>query len=368
MGTGLLQPRYSPCLAYAWRTSVFAVMSVALAHLTTAGCGNTRCTSCGDTIDLLQDAHSDIGTDCEAPGQCGASGDASDDHSLGPCSEMDVVTQKCEEGVIDHGGCWPACADMVTIPAGEFWMGCNFGEDPYCQRHESPMHLVYLDEYRIDRTEVTYFAYLLCVWAGACAGEFRNSVLPDSMEVWQESLTEPVWPVTWAQANTYCNWAGKRLPTEAEWEKAARGTDMRSFPWGNQQPNCCLIAAGLHGYTCHGCLPWEAEESYPLAVGTRPAGASPYGVLDMAGNVSEWVADVHSAYYYDESPYYNPVNTQPSAWADDVYHVYRDTRAWLYLGDDTIWGLPWVTRRGAESDGEWTCLSRWCLMGFRCAM
>jgi len=166
---------------------------------------------------------------------------------------------------------------MVYVPAGEFEMGSNASAD------EQPIHTVYLDAFWIDKTEITNSMYRLCFESGFCKDTSRISLHDTNM------ANHPVAGVTWQQAATYCEWAGKRLPTEAEWEKAARGTDGRSFPWGDQASGCYI-----------GCTGSEQP------VGSYPGGASPYGALDMAGNLWEWVADWYDKDYYNLSPVQNP--------------------------------------------------------------
>jgi formylglycine-generating enzyme required for sulfatase activity len=184
---------------------------------------------------------------------------------------------------------------MVYVPAGEFIMGSTdedvdavMGECPGCMQasftDESPQHSVYLDAFWIDQTEVTNAQYEKCLEAGSCK----------EPQCWDEkdynSPEQPVVCVTWDDAQAYAIWAGGRLPTEAEWEKAARGTDGRLYPWGNHFDCAMANLAGCPG-------PFAAEP-----VGSYPAGASPYGALDMAGNVSEWVADWYAQDYYASSP------------------------------------------------------------------
>lgn len=172
---------------------------------------------------------------------------------------------------------------QVYVPAGEFKMGNRSGGS-------DPSHIVFLDAYWMDRVEVTNAMYKLCVSAKACS-------LPadDNTAYHQWSYRDhPVTYITWFQAEAYCQWAGRRLPTEAEWEKAARGTDERRYPWGNAPPNARL--ANFDGTMIH-----EALSSFRYALG-----ASPYGVLNMSGNVREWVADWYDPNYYYVSPYANP--------------------------------------------------------------
>jgi len=199
----------------------------------------------------------------------------------------------------------PFGVEMVLIPAGEFIMGLDDGLGD-----ERPAHPVYLDDYYIDLTETTNAQYRACVEAGACDPPQRTDCcteFPGAYIAWPDYFENPAFDaypvifVRWLDAQTYCAWRGARLPSEAEWEKAARGPAGGEYPWGDDPP-----APGLLNYYW---LPGEFPERplYTTApVGSYPAGASPYGVLDMAGNVYEWVADWYARDYYALSPYENP--------------------------------------------------------------
>ncbi len=173
-------------------------------------------------------------------------------------------------------------APMVDVPAGWFLMGQDDGP-----RSNRPQRLVYLDAYAIDRTEVTNAAFAAYVRE---TGQ-RPEGWDDTVVATQGDL--PVVAVLWRDADAYCRWAGQRLPTEAEWEKAARGTDGRIYPWGKAWDPARANTA-------------EAGHGGPRPVGSLPAGASPYGALDMAGNAAEWVADTFEFDYYSRAPDHNP--------------------------------------------------------------
>jgi len=187
--------------------------------------------------------------------------------------------------------------EMVFIPAGEFQMGCDLNNtsEENCQESELPLHPVDLDAYYIDKYEVTNILYRQCETDGICSPPYDTGTWTRSSYYDNPVYSNfPVVFILWSQAHTFCNWAGKRLPTEAEWEKAARGTsDTRKYPWGNQDGDCSLANSGM----CTGDT---------VEVGSYQSGASPYGVMDMAGNVYEWVNDWYDDVYYSVSPYKNP--------------------------------------------------------------
>ena len=208
--------------------------------------------------------------------------------------------------------------DMVRVPAGEFFVGCDRKiPQPHCT-NAKPGRKILLDSFLIDRTEVTVADYRRCIRSGKCAQStamtgtdcnFRKSGRDD----------HPINCVDWVGAAAYCRAQGKRLPTDDEWEKAARGTDGRVYPWGNKRdPRLANLVGELDGY----------DKTAP--VGSFPLGASPYGVLDMVGNVSEWTAD----WFYrgrnrslrGGAAYGSPIianvlyrnNTQPANWSAHI--------------------------------------------------
>jgi len=152
-------------------------------------------------------------------------------------------------------------------------MGSDTGSDD-----EKPVHKVYLADYYIDKYETTNAQYISCMNANKCS--------PSQCEDYKGGkVNQPVVCIDWMQAKNYCEFAGKRLPTEAEWEKAARGTDGRIYPWGNDEPNGTL-------------LNYNRSVGGTTEVGSYPKGASLYGVMDMAGNVREWTSSDYKAYPY----------------------------------------------------------------------
>jgi formylglycine-generating enzyme required for sulfatase activity len=195
--------------------------------------------------------------------------------------------------------------DMVYVPEGEFLMGSNVDS-----AEEKPAHTVYLDALWIDRTEVTYAQFVrflnhLGGHEGQCLGydcnelkdgdKHSHMLYQDGQYVVEAGYGDfPMAEVTWYGAQAYCDWVGKRLPTEAEWEKAARGTDGRRYPWGKSAANCTRA----NFRTC---------VRSTISVGSYPAGASPYGALDMAGNVYEWTLD-----WYDRDHYQTPAASEPN--------------------------------------------------------
>lgn len=195
----------------------------------------------------------------------------------------------------------PVQEEMILIPAGPFLRGTDVGGFD-----ERPPREIFLDAFRIDRYEVTNYQYAQF----ASATGHRKAGPPSRYAKNVGKMRGPNQPavyVSWDDAGAYCQWKGKRLPTEAEWEKAMRGTDGRLWPWGNtEHPTNANWARVNDGY----------EASAP--VGTFKSDASPYGVMDGAGNVMEWVEDWYSEGYYKESPEKNPPGPEHG-----VYRVLR---------------------------------------------
>ncbi len=242
---------------------------------------------------------------------------------------------------------------QLFISSGTFIMG---GLDVYRKSNEIPPHEVYLNAYWIDQVEVTNGMYNLCVQAGSCRSPARNSS-DNRLEYFgnPEFQDYPVVHVAWYDAHAYCQWAERRLPTEAEWEHAARGDDKRNFPWGDEPPNeYNSNSLNIVGDTSR--------------VGSYAEGASPFGVLDMAGNVWEWVADRYRPDYYGKSVYENPGG--PSD--DDVFNDLRVIRGGSYRDD---WVILRLANRSylagpnpsAQPTDEAYYGRSSAMIGFRCA-
>ncbi len=183
-------------------------------------------------------------------------------------------------------------AGMVGVPAGPYWMGCNERVDTECDDDEKEGRVLELSAFFIDRTEVTVGAYKECVEAGAC----KDSMFRErrSCNYGKDDRDDyPMNCVRWLGAKTYCEWAGKRLPTEHEWEKAARGPTGLKYPWGNADFGSAKVAniADATSRIPFGRPDYDDGFAKVAPVGQFPAGKSPYGALDMVGNVVEWTGD-----------------------------------------------------------------------------
>jgi len=206
---------------------------------------------------------------------------------------------------------------MVTVSGGSFWQGCNAAVNTFCVAHKSPYHEVTVPAFEIDRFEVTVGLYGDCVTGGSCTAPTGTSPGCNWNKAGKEA--HPVNCITWYQAGEYCAWAGKRLCSESEWEKASRGTDGREYPWGNVPATCEYAVMDDGGFGC--------GTVGTMAVGSKPGGASPYGAMDMSGNVWEWVED-------DWHRSYNEAPTDGSTWMDNPRASYRVRRGGSFEDDD----------------------------------
>ena len=185
-------------------------------------------------------------------------------------------------------------APMMLVPRGEFTMGSNTSF-----AHEQPLHRVTLDAFYMDKYEVTVGQYAKFLEATSLAAPPDWNVMNQPPH-----QNRPVVNVNWWDANSYCRWAGKRLPTEAEWEKAARGAEGRMYPWGNDRLDRFRANHGKEAWDDHAAL---------ATVGSFEAGQSLYGIHDLAGNVWEWVNDWYDKDYYEKSPPLNPTGPEQGA-------------------------------------------------------
>ena len=222
----------------------------------------------------------------------------------------------------------PLPPGMQLVSAGFFQMGSSGG-----RADEAPEHPVLLDAFYVDRFEVSNAEYRACVNAGACTPGQRDGFTRARYRDDPTFDNYPVVGVTWNQATAYCQWAGKRLPSEAEWEYAASGLENRVWPWGNTF-DASLSAA-------------SAPDTQPVE--SYPDGASPFGVYNLAGNVTEWVEDIYDAAFYANSPASNPVNGGSDA------HVHRGGSFANVNGENYTTSRRY---RGADTDVD---------IGFRCA-
>jgi formylglycine-generating enzyme len=267
---------------------------------------------------------------------------------------QDIVVEWTEAGkkiAAERVANWKAKDDMVLVPAGEFIMGSDKKLDRNAYKAEMPQRRVYLDAFEIGKYEVTALEYLKFVLA---TGRLPQLDWRYDGGNFQEPMAHhPIMHVSWHDADAYCRWAGKRLPTEAEWEKAARGDDGRIFPWGNQMGGLTRANYGRSGLSGPVRDRPERLLLYPpiISVDKYDNAASPYGVHQMAGNVAEWVADWYEKDYYATAPERNPKGPEVGT-----------TRA--FRGGGWIDSTPTVRaaqRNGADPNTKMNWL------GFRCA-
>jgi formylglycine-generating enzyme required for sulfatase activity len=259
----------------------------------------------------------------------GASARTNDVLAAAQRAELEALAQR---GILAPDG-------MVLIPAGEFLMGTEDGLPD-----ARPVHRVVLSSYWIDAYEVTNEQYRRCVKSGVCAPPKDRSAFDDAQQA-----NHPVTNVTWSQARAFCQWNEKRLPTEAEWEKAARGTDGRRYPWGDAQG---VIDAIVKQRTHNG--EGRGGSVGVMPVGSFPQAASPYGVHELVGNVWEWVKDWYAEDFYATTPVHDPQGPlggtfrvlRGGNWGENPLTLHAGHRGWDEM---TYWGPALGFRCAADA-------------------
>jgi len=264
---------------------------------------------------------------------------------------FDVSSDSPAEDIVDPGEgicMFSTTCGMALVPAGPFWMGCDGENRDDCELNQLPYRQVTLSAFHIDRTEVTVGDYRACVNAGVCTAP--ASLDPNCAWLLPDHEKHPMTCIDWFQSQDYCGWQGKRLPTEAEWEKAARGADGRTYPWGEADLSCDLAVTFDEELGGRGC---GADDTMPVC-SKSPAGDSPYGLCDMAGNVWERTADWYCEMYYAEGQLIDPAG--PASGPGKVSRG----------GSITLQGNTTYLRTFNRNYHLTTATDQ--LLGFRCAM
>jgi formylglycine-generating enzyme required for sulfatase activity len=343
------------------RSRVLPLASLLIAILPPLACSNTTPTQPGPVA-------AGAGTAGAQAGAASAASAASAEASSGPAASA-LIAASASSGAgagsapVAAGSApvaEPAPEGMLLVPGGTFTMGSDDLGEP----DEHPAHKVTLKPVWLDTTEVTNEAYRRCVDKGVCRGHDKSSASVNKVGE-DRSFRKPKQPISaisWDDSLAYCRWVGKRLPTEAEWEHAARGDDARLYPWGNK--------LGTHDEAVFG-------EATTAEVGSRPRGAGPYGHLDLAGNVWEWIGDYYDPYAYRRATAAEGV---PGS-CDEIMETQRElqrTHKQGFTGSNPIPGLCERVLRGgafnyhakglrASNRVHHAATFRLVMSGFRCA-